>query len=79
MLLLGALEAIKSSGRNILVVGFDATDDAKAAVENGEMAATVEQLPKEIGSLGVQTAVKILNNEKVESMIPVALQLVTKK
>lgn len=76
---LGALEAIKSSGKDILVVGFDATDDAKAAVEKGEMAATVEQLPKEIGSLGVQTAVKILNNEKVENMIPVALQLVTKK
>ncbi|WP_326907690.1 ribose ABC transporter substrate-binding protein RbsB [Sedimentibacter sp. MB31-C6] len=75
---LGAIEAIKASGRDILVVGFDATDDAKAAVENGEMAATVEQLPKEIGSLGVQTALKILNNEEVESTIPVDLQLVTK-
>jgi len=75
---LGAIEAIKSSGREILVVGFDATDDAKAAVESGEMAATVEQLPKEIGSLGIQTAVKILNSEKVESTIPVDLQLVKK-
>ncbi|MDW5299250.1 MAG: ribose ABC transporter substrate-binding protein RbsB [Sedimentibacter sp.] len=75
---LGAIEAIKSSGRDILVVGFDATDDAKAAVESGEMAATVEQLPKEIGSLGIQTAVKILNNEQVESIIPVNLQLVKK-
>lgn len=76
---LGALEAIKASGRDILVVGFDATDDAKAAVESGEMAATVEQLPKEIGSLGIETAVKILNGEQAESMIPVDLQLVTKK
>lgn len=76
---LGAIEAIKAAKRDILVVGFDATDDAKAAVENGEMAATVEQLPKEIGALGVETAVKILNNEKVEEMIPVNLQLVTKK
>ncbi len=42
------------------------------------MAATVEQLPKEIGSLGIETAVKILNGEKVESMIPVDLQLVKK-
>ena len=75
---LGALEAIKASKRDILVVGFDATDDAKAAVESGEMAATVEQLPKEIGSLGIETAVKILNGEKVESMIPVDLQLVKK-
>ncbi|WMJ78928.1 MULTISPECIES: ribose ABC transporter substrate-binding protein RbsB [unclassified Sedimentibacter] len=75
---LGAIEAIKASKRDILVVGFDATDDAKAAVESGEMAATVEQLPKEIGSLGVETAVKILNGEQVESMIPVDLQLVKK-
>ncbi len=76
---LGAIEAIKAAKREILVVGFDATDDAKEAVEKGEMTATVEQLPKKIGALGVETAVKILNNEKVESMIPVDLQLVTKK
>lgn len=76
---LGALEAVKASERDILVVGFDATDDAKAAVEAGEMAATVEQLPKEIGSLGIETAVKILNGQQVEDMIPVDLQLVTKK
>lgn len=76
---LGAIEAIKAAKKDIIVVGFDATDDAKAAVEKGEMAATVEQLPKKIGALGVETAVKILNNEKVESMIPVDLQLVTKK
>lgn len=76
---LGALEAIKASGREIIVVGFDATDDAKAAVESGKMAATVEQLPKEIGSLGVDTAIKLLKGETVEKSIPVALQLVTKK
>ncbi|MPM70643.1 Ribose import binding protein RbsB [bioreactor metagenome] len=76
---LGALEAIKASGRDIIVVGFDATDDAKAAVESGKMAATVEQLPKEIGSLGVDTAIKLLKGETVEKSIPVALQLVTKK
>lgn len=75
---LGAIEAIKASKRDILVVGFDATDDAKAAVESGEMAATVEQLPKEIGSMGVEAAVKILNGEQVESMMPVDLQLVKK-
>ncbi|WP_312698870.1 ribose ABC transporter substrate-binding protein RbsB [Sedimentibacter sp.] len=75
---LGAIEAIKASKRDILVVGFDATDDAKAAVESGEMAATVEQLPKEIGAMGVEAAVKILNGEKVESMMPVDLQLVKK-
>lgn len=76
---LGALEAIKASGRDILVVGFDATADAKAAVEEGTMAATVEQLPKMIGSLGVETAMKVIDGETVEKTIPVDLQLVIKE
>ncbi len=73
---LGALEAIKASGRDIMVVGFDATDDAKAAVAAGEMAATVEQLPAQIGALGVEAAMDILAGEEVEAYVPVDLQLV---
>lgn len=75
---LGALEAIKASGRDIKVVGFDATADAVAAVQAGTMAATVQQLPKDIGSMGVDAANKIIKGEAVEASIPVALQLVTK-
>ena len=51
----------------------------KSAVEDGSMAATVEQLPKMIGSLGVENAMKVINGESVEKTIPVNLQLVTKK
>jgi ribose transport system substrate-binding protein len=75
---LGALEAIKASGRTILVVGFDATADAVSAVEAGEMAATVQQLPKDIGGNGVATAMKVIAGETVEAYIPVPLALVTK-
>lgn len=75
---LGALEAIKASGRDILVVGFDATDDAVKAVEAGDMAATVQQLPKKIGGMGVDTAMKVIAGETVEAYIPVDLALVTK-
>lgn len=75
---LGAVEAIKASGRDIMVVGFDATEDALTAVKGGDMAATVQQLPKEIGAKGVEAAVKAVNDEKVEPSIPVELQLVTK-
>jgi len=74
---LGALKAIQSAGKNILVVGFDATDDAVLAVESGEMAATVAQQPDLIGGLGVETAVKIINGETVEAQIPVALKLIS--
>lgn len=74
---LGALEAIKASGRDILVVGFDATDDAIAAVQGGQMGATVQQLPKEIGAAGVDSAMKVIAGEDVEKSIPVELSLVT--
>jgi ribose transport system substrate-binding protein len=75
---LGALQAIKASGKTIMVVGFDATDDAVKAVKAGEMAATVAQQPAMIGSLGVENAVKVIKGETIEKSIPVDLQLVTK-
>jgi ribose transport system substrate-binding protein len=75
---LGALKAIQASGRKILVVGFDANDDAVAAVKAGTMAATVAQQPALIGSLGVNAAKDILAGKKMAKAIPVALKLVTK-
>lgn len=76
---LGALQAIEASGKKIAVVGFDATDDAVKAVNEGKMAATVAQKPAAIGETAVQTAVKVSKGEKVDSFIPVDLELVTKK
>lgn len=72
---LGALEAI--SGKEIVVVGFDATDDAIAAIKEGKMAATVAQQPELMGSTAVETAVKLLAGETVEASIPVEVTLIT--
>lgn len=74
---LGAAEAIASSGREIKVVGFDATDDAVAAVKAGKMAATVAQQPDLMGAVAVETAIQILSGEAVLKSIPVEVQLVT--
>lgn len=71
---LGAVEAI--SGKDIVVVGFDATDDALAAVKDGKMAATVAQQPDLMGSTAVETAVKLIAGETVEKEIPVEVTLV---
>ncbi|MDU0893806.1 MAG: D-ribose ABC transporter substrate-binding protein, partial [Anaerococcus sp.] len=46
---LGASEAIKTSGKDIVVVGFDGNEDAISAVEDGSLSATVAQKPKEMG------------------------------
>lgn len=74
---LGALKAIEASGRkNIVVVGFDATDDAVAAVKDGKLSATVAQKPAEIGAIGVEVANKIIKKEAVQENVPVALELI---
>ncbi|MDO9758823.1 ribose ABC transporter substrate-binding protein RbsB [Glaesserella parasuis] len=75
---LGALRAIKASGKNILVVGFDGTDDAVKAVNGGQLAATIAQQPEKIGELGVEVADKVLKGEKVEAQIPVPLKVISK-
>jgi ribose transport system substrate-binding protein len=76
---LGALKAIQSAKRTgIIIVGFDATDDAVKAVNDGLMAATVAQQPAMIGSLGVDNAVNVMKGKKVPASIPVVLKLVTK-
>lgn len=76
---LGAVKALKSANKKgIIVVGFDGSDDAKAAVKSGDMAATVAQQPDLMGSMAVDNAVKIIKGQTVAKQIPVALQLVTK-
>jgi len=76
---LGAVSALQAAGRsNILVVGFDATDDAIKAVKDGKMAATVAQKPELIGKTALETAMKVAKGEKVDANIPVALDLITK-
>jgi len=76
---LGALQALEATGANVIVVGFDATDDAVKAVNEGKLTATVAQKPADIGKTAVETAVKVSKGEEVESYIPVDLELVTKK
>lgn len=73
---LGAVEAI--GNRDIVVVGFDATDDAQAAIKAGKMAATVAQKPDLMGATAVETALKMVNGETVEKEIPVEVELITK-
>ena len=76
---LGAIEAIKATGKDIIVVGFDGNDDALKAVENGELKATIAQQPALIGEEAVNAAEKILKGDKVDDTISVPLKLVTKE
>ena len=73
---LGAVEAVAASGKDIKIVGFDATDDAQKAVKDGKMAATVAQKPDKMGETAIGTAVKIMAGETVEKSIPVEVELI---
>jgi ribose transport system substrate-binding protein len=81
LMALGAIEAIAAAGKagKIRVVGFDALDDAKKAVDAGTMAATVAQFPYEMGKTAVESAVKVLAGEKLPADIMVKLEMVTKR
>ncbi|PTX15415.1 ribose-binding protein [Halanaerobium congolense] len=76
---LGAMEAIEAAGRSdeIMIVGFDAIDDAREAVTEGNMAATVAQKPALMGEMSVEIAVKVVNGEEVDEYTPVPLELIT--
>jgi ribose transport system substrate-binding protein len=74
---LGALEAAEEAGLEVVVVGFDATDDAVAAVRDGRLAATVAQQPEEMGRMGIEAAVAAAAGEDVDAEQPVEVTVVT--
>ena len=77
---LGAVQALgDSAGDDVKVVGFDAIEDALSAIQDRTMNATVAQQPAEIGSLGVENAISVINGESVEENIPVEVELVTQE
>ena len=76
---LGAIEAAKSAGKQIFIVGFDGTADGVKAVESGAMSATIAQQPEIMGQQGLEVAVKAAKGEKVEAKISAPLKLIEKK
>jgi len=63
----------------VMVVGFDATDDAVAAVKAGRMAATIAQQPALIGEKAVVNAVELMSGKSIPGSVPVEVTLITKE
>ena len=76
---LGAISAAKSANKNIMIVGFDGTEDGMKAVEDGDLVATIAQQPDKMGEMGVDAAVKLAKGESVEKNIAIDLKLVQKQ
>ena len=81
MMALGATEAIAAAARTrpIRVIGFDAVDDARKAIAQGAMAASIAQFPSEMGRLAVETAVKLIHGESVPADQRTKIGLVTRE
>jgi ribose transport system substrate-binding protein len=80
LMALGAVEAMASNGfspEDILVVGFDAHEEAIQAIREGRMDATIAQNPYEIGKAGVENAYKVINGEEIPDDITIEIELVT--
>ena len=76
---LGALSVIEAAGRtDIVVVGYDATAEAQAAIKRGSpLKAEVIQYPKKIGRTAIEMIARYLAGEKVPPTVPVEVGLVT--
>jgi D-allose transport system substrate-binding protein len=72
---MGALEAVKRSGKAIIVVGTDGNEDAVASVKAGELGATVAQDTHLIGGIGVEMMVNAYKNKvKIDANTDVPFQ-----
>ena len=81
MMALGAVEAIAAKGKTgkIKVVGYDAVEDAKKAIADGTIVASVAQFPSEMGRVAVETADKLLKGQAVPAEQLVRIDLVTRE
>jgi inositol transport system substrate-binding protein len=80
---LGAINAIKAAkidlkpGTGIIVGGVDATSEALAAMQAGDLAVTVFQDAKGQGKGGVDAALDLINKVTVKDFVDIPYQLVT--
>lgn len=79
MMAIGVMEYLRESKHApILIAAFDALDEAKAAIKEGLMAATIDQQAAEQGYQGVMAALRALRGETLPDTIQVDARLVTK-
>jgi D-allose transport system substrate-binding protein len=78
---LGAVEAIRTAGKNgqVMVVGVDGVPDARAAIKQGKMTASITQLPYWIGKRAVEKAIDSVSGKPVKQTERAPLVVLTKK
>ncbi|WP_181833288.1 sugar ABC transporter substrate-binding protein [Bacillus taeanensis] len=72
-----ALEAIKEQGYHMPVIGADGIIEMIELIKEGTLTGTVAQNPYDMGYIGVETALKVLNGKKVEKNIDSGVDIIT--
>jgi ribose transport system substrate-binding protein len=76
---LGSLQYINEKNiEDVKIIGFDAIENAVAAVNNGEMTLTVEQDAELYGIKAVEELGKLLNGDEIKEEILVEAKIITK-
>jgi ribose transport system substrate-binding protein len=75
---LGALASVRAAGKsNIVIVGFDATPEARAAIsDGGALKADAVQYPEVIGRKTMETVYRALHGEQVPPSVVVSVGIV---
>jgi len=78
-MVLGALEVLQASGEkdDIILVGFDACEEALECIKEKRLDADIAQFPDKMGELFIEAAIKTLKGENLPKYIPVQVVLVT--
>ncbi len=67
---LGAAQAVKQAGRDdILCIGLDGNPNAKEAVKNGQLTATLDVGPVDIGKNAVESLLKAIAGETLDNPV----------
>lgn len=66
---LGVVEAVKASGKDILVVGVDGIGEAYESIRNGGLSATIDSFPFYKSQIAVEVTLRIMGGQEVPRVV----------
>jgi ribose transport system substrate-binding protein len=74
---LGAQRACQQADVPAKVIGFDGNKSALKSIIDGQLYATIAQRPENMGRLGVEYAIKVINGESVDKVVDAGVDILT--
>jgi len=76
---LGALRALKQSGKEVPIIGVDANADNLKAILAGDLYGSIAQGNYDMGRLGVEKALEVIAGKTIDKRIDSGATLITKE